>query len=55
MEFTDKFVETDWCRKGIVHILDDQLEVNFNGKNALRGGYFMKKIGIIDMIQIIRQ
>lgn len=33
VEFTDKFVETDWCRKGhIVYILDGQLEVNFNGK-----------------------
>ena len=32
VEFTDKFVETDWCTKGhIVYILDGQLEVNFNG------------------------
>jgi ethanolamine utilization protein EutQ (cupin superfamily) len=32
VEFTDKFVETDWCVKGhIVYILDGQLEVNFNG------------------------
>lgn len=32
VEFTDKFVETDWCTKGhIVYILEGQLEVNFNG------------------------
>ena len=32
VEFTDKFVETDWCIKGhIVYILEGQLEVNFNG------------------------
>lgn len=32
VEFTDKFVESDWCRKGhFVYILDGQLEVNFNG------------------------
>ncbi len=32
VEFTDKFVEADWCTKGhIVYILEGQLEVNFNG------------------------
>ena len=32
VEFTDKFIETDWCKKGhIVYILDGRLEVNFNG------------------------
>jgi ethanolamine utilization protein EutQ (cupin superfamily) len=32
VEFTDKFVETDWCRKGhVVYILEGKLEVNFNG------------------------
>ncbi len=32
VEFTDKFVETDWCKKGhIVYILEGRLEVNFNG------------------------
>lgn len=32
VEFTDEFVETDWCKKGhIVYILEGQLEVNFNG------------------------
>ncbi len=32
VEFTDEFVETEWCTKGhIVYILDGQLEVNFNG------------------------
>lgn len=32
VEFTDKFVETDWCTKGhIVYILEGKLEVNFNG------------------------
>ena len=32
VEFTDKFVENDWCTKGhIVFILEGRLEVNFNG------------------------
>jgi ethanolamine utilization protein EutQ (cupin superfamily) len=32
VEFTDKFVETDWCKKGhIVYILEGRLEVNFDG------------------------
>jgi ethanolamine utilization protein EutQ (cupin superfamily) len=32
VEFTDEFVETDWCTKGhIVYILEGQLEVNFDG------------------------
>lgn len=32
VEFTDKFVETDWCTKGhIVYILEGKLEVNFDG------------------------
>ncbi len=34
VEFTDKFVETDWCEKGhIVYIIEGQLEVNFNLKH----------------------
>lgn len=32
VEFTDQFVETDWCKKGhIVYILESTLEVNFDG------------------------
>jgi quercetin dioxygenase-like cupin family protein len=32
VEFTDEFVETDWCTKGhIVYILEGKLEVDFNG------------------------
>jgi ethanolamine utilization protein EutQ (cupin superfamily) len=32
VEFTDQFVETDWCIKGhIVYILEGTLEVNFDG------------------------
>ena len=32
VEFTDEFVETDWCTKGhIVYILEGKLEVNFDG------------------------
>ena len=32
VEFTDKHVETDWCKKGhIVYILEGKLEVNFDG------------------------
>ena len=32
VEFTDKFVETDWCTKGhIVYIIEGKLEVNFDG------------------------
>lgn len=32
VEFTDKFIETDWCKNGhIVYILEGRLEVNFNG------------------------
>ncbi len=32
VEFTDKFIEADWCRKGhIVYILEGKLEVNFDG------------------------
>lgn len=32
VEFTDQFVETDWCKKGhIVYILEGTLEVNFDG------------------------
>ena len=36
VEFTDRFVETDWCRKGhIVYILEGQLKVNFNGNEVV--------------------
>jgi ethanolamine utilization protein EutQ (cupin superfamily) len=36
VEFTDRFVETDWCRKGhIVYILEGQLNVNFNGNDVV--------------------
>ena len=32
VEFTDKFVEADWCTKGhVAYILEGQLEVNFSG------------------------
>ena len=32
VEFTDEFVETDWCTKGhFGYMLEGQLEVNFNG------------------------
>jgi ethanolamine utilization protein EutQ (cupin superfamily) len=32
VEFTDMFVEPDWCTKGhIVYILEGTLEVNFDG------------------------
>ena len=31
VEFTDEFIETDWCTKGhIVYILEGKLEVNFD-------------------------
>jgi ethanolamine utilization protein EutQ (cupin superfamily) len=33
VEFTDKFIEPDWCTKGhIGFVLEGKLEVNFNGK-----------------------
>jgi len=33
VEFTDEFVEPDWCTKGhIGYILEGQLEINFNGR-----------------------
>ncbi len=36
VEFTDMFVETDWCTKGhIVYILEGKLEVNFDGNIAV--------------------
>lgn len=36
VEFTDRFVEADWCRKGhIVYILEGQLKVNFNGNEVV--------------------
>ena len=36
VEFTDEFMETDWCTKGhIVYILEGQLEVNFNGNTVM--------------------
>src|SRR5574340_855334 len=36
VEFTDRFVETDWCRKGhIVYILEGQLKVKFNGNEVV--------------------
>jgi ethanolamine utilization protein EutQ (cupin superfamily) len=36
VEFTDKFIENDWCKKGhIVYILEGQLEVNFNGNKVV--------------------
>jgi ethanolamine utilization protein EutQ (cupin superfamily) len=32
VEFTDKFVEIDWCKKGhIGYILEGKLEINFDG------------------------
>lgn len=32
VEFTDAFVETDWCTKGhIAYIIEGKLEVNFDG------------------------
>ena len=39
VEFTDKLVETDWCKKGhIVYILEGRLEVNFDS-NVVVGSY----------------
>lgn len=33
VEFTDKFVELDWCEKGHVgYVLDGTLEVDFKGR-----------------------
>ena len=33
VEFTNEFIESDWCMKGhIGYILKGQLEVNFSGK-----------------------
>lgn len=32
VEFTNEFIEPDWCKKGhIGYILEGQLEINFNG------------------------
>ena len=32
-EFTKKFVEPDWCKKGhIGYILEGQMEIDFDGK-----------------------
>ena len=36
VEFSDKFVETDWCTKGhIAYILEGQLEVDFSGNKII--------------------
>jgi ethanolamine utilization protein EutQ (cupin superfamily) len=36
VEFTDEFIETNWCTKGhIGYILEGQLEVNFNGNEVV--------------------
>ncbi|MHC4157402.1 MAG: cupin domain-containing protein [Planctomycetota bacterium] len=33
VEFSEDFVEPDWCRKGhIGYVLEGQMEVNFDGK-----------------------
>ena len=38
VEFTDKFVETDWCTKGhIGYILEGQMEIDFDGTKEIFG------------------
>ena len=38
LEFSEDFVELDWCTKGhIGYILDGQLEIDFDGKSILYG------------------
>jgi ethanolamine utilization protein EutQ (cupin superfamily) len=37
-EFTEDFVETDWCTKGhIGYVLDGQMEIDFGGKVIMFG------------------
>ena len=36
VEFTDEFVEPDWCRKGHVgYVVEGQLEVDFDGNKIV--------------------
>lgn len=38
LEFSDNFVELDWCTKGhIGYIIDGQLEIDFDGKPVRYG------------------
>lgn len=35
VEFTEKFIEPDWCKKGhIGYVLNGQMEIDFNGKKV---------------------
>lgn len=38
LEFSDNFVELDWCTKGhIGYIIDGQLEIDFDGRSVQYG------------------
>ncbi len=47
VEFTDEFIEPDWCTKGhIGFVLEGELEINFDGKLVKYGaddGIFIPK------------